>query len=149
MYVATLLNTIKKQQAGIFHTANECFMNFFFFRFLETVLESTFNLFATSSDPELGSSELQYMTPLHFLALVDPRATWFKKWMVSLNNETNYLLIIDFVASGGCFHPLLHFSLTGDHLLLFLSSVLLTLHIYNFFTCPCLAVTDHNLLFIP
>ena len=53
------------------------------FRFLETVLASTFNLFSASSDPEFGSSELQFMMPLHFLALVDPRATWFKKWMVS------------------------------------------------------------------
>lgn len=56
------------------------------FRFLETVLASTFNLFSTSSDPEFGSSEMQFMTPLHFLALIDPRATWFKKWMVSSNN---------------------------------------------------------------
>ena len=56
------------------------------FRFLETVLASTFDLFSTSSDPDFGSSELQFMTPLHFLALVDPRATWFKKWMVSLNS---------------------------------------------------------------
>ena len=54
-----------------------------FFRFLETVLESTFNLFDARSDPEYKSSELQHMTPLHFLALIDPRATWFKKWMVS------------------------------------------------------------------
>ena len=53
------------------------------FRFLEAVLASTFNLFSTSSDPEFESSELQFLTPLHFLALVDPRATWFKKWMVS------------------------------------------------------------------
>jgi len=28
------------------------------------------------------------MTPLHFLALIDPRATWFKKWMVSSNNTS-------------------------------------------------------------
>ena len=55
------------------------------YRFLESVLGSTFNLFSASSDPEFGASELQYMTPLHFLALVDPKATWFKKWMVSLN----------------------------------------------------------------
>ena len=52
-------------------------------RFLESVLGSTFNLFAASSDPEFGASVLQYMTPLHCLALVDPKATWFKKWMVS------------------------------------------------------------------
>lgn len=49
--------------------------------FLESVLGSTFNLFAASSDPEFGASVLQYMTPLHCLALVDPKATWFKKWM--------------------------------------------------------------------
>lgn len=49
--------------------------------FLESVLDSTFNLFSSSSVAGFGSSDLQYMTPLHFLALVDPKATWFKKWM--------------------------------------------------------------------
>lgn len=48
--------------------------------FLESVLESTFDLLSASPGPGF-SSGLQCMTPLHFLALVDPKATWFKKWM--------------------------------------------------------------------
>jgi len=56
---------------------------FFYVRFLESVLESTFNLLSAS--PVGGfASAVQGMTPLHFQALVDPKATWFKKWMVRL-----------------------------------------------------------------
>ncbi|XP_074617585.1 protein broad-minded-like isoform X1 [Acropora palmata] len=49
--------------------------------FLESVLESTFNLLSTSPDGGRFAPAMQRMTPLHFLALVDPKATWFKKWM--------------------------------------------------------------------
>ncbi|KAJ7369401.1 hypothetical protein OS493_039340 [Desmophyllum pertusum] len=55
--------------------------------FLESVLGSTFNLFSASSDPGFGSSELQYMTPVHFLALIDPRATWFKSGCMVITAE--------------------------------------------------------------
>lgn len=56
---------------------------FFYVRFLESVLESTFNLLSASSVGGFASG-VQCMSPLHFLALVDPKATWFKKWMVRL-----------------------------------------------------------------
>ena len=50
-------------------------------KFLDEVLESTLNLLAVHYSTAVGAPA--QMTPIHYLALVDPKATWFIKWMVS------------------------------------------------------------------
>ncbi|XP_022098111.1 protein broad-minded-like [Acanthaster planci] len=49
-------------------------------RFLDDVTESTMNLLVTEPQGSRSSSS-QQLTPLHCMALVDPRASWFRKWM--------------------------------------------------------------------
>ncbi|KAK3607380.1 hypothetical protein CHS0354_022540, partial [Potamilus streckersoni] len=48
-------------------------------RYLEMVLESTLNLYATHHMGPVGTSA--QLTPLHFVALLDIKAQWFIKWM--------------------------------------------------------------------
>ncbi len=51
------------------------------YRFLEDVLDSTFQLLSIHYSTAVGAPA--HMTPIHYLALVDTKAYWFKKWMVS------------------------------------------------------------------
>ncbi|KAK2192197.1 hypothetical protein NP493_37g10001 [Ridgeia piscesae] len=48
-------------------------------RFLDEILESTMTLLGAHQSPSVNASP--HMTPVHFLALIDPIASWFTKWM--------------------------------------------------------------------
>lgn len=50
-------------------------------RFLDEILENSMTLLAAHQTPSVSASS--HMTPVHFLALIDPIASWFTKWMVS------------------------------------------------------------------
>ncbi|XP_038070180.1 protein broad-minded-like [Patiria miniata] len=50
-------------------------------RFLDDVTESTMNLLVTEPQGLRSSSAQPLITPLHCMAIVDPRASWFRKWM--------------------------------------------------------------------
>ena len=50
-------------------------------RFLDEVTESTLNLLMTEPHESMTSS-CQLLTPLHCISIIDPRASWFGKWMV-------------------------------------------------------------------
>jgi hypothetical protein len=47
------------------------------FSFTETIITETLKLLATASDAKFGT----YLTPAHFLSLLDTQANWFTKWM--------------------------------------------------------------------
>lgn len=51
-------------------------------RFLEDILDATVDLCATQP---LGGSSGSWLSPLHVVALVDPKAGWFIKWMVGIS----------------------------------------------------------------
>ena len=61
-------------------------------RFLDEVTESTLSLLITEPHGSLISSA-QPLTPLHCVSIIDPRASWFGKWMVRFysNIEKGYL----------------------------------------------------------
>lgn len=48
---------------------------------MEELIESTFSLLSSNQDhcPQRAEKTLE---PVHLLALLDVKATWFKKWMV-------------------------------------------------------------------
>ncbi|PIK61696.1 hypothetical protein BSL78_01400 [Apostichopus japonicus] len=48
-------------------------------RFLDEVTEVTFDLLVTS--PNVSSGMQKPLTPSHYLAVIDPKALWFKTWM--------------------------------------------------------------------
>ena len=52
-------------------------------RFLEEVLDTTLSLLAIHYSTVVGAPA--HMTPIHYLALVDTKAYWFKKWMVGIS----------------------------------------------------------------
>jgi hypothetical protein len=45
--------------------------------FIELIINQTLKLFCALSDQKLGN----YMTPLHYIALIDMQSNWFVKWM--------------------------------------------------------------------
>ncbi|CAG2217906.1 unnamed protein product [Mytilus edulis] len=49
-------------------------------RYLEEIIESTLTLYAINQSGSQGGSSLQ-LSPVHFIALIDPKAQWFIKWM--------------------------------------------------------------------
>lgn len=58
-------------------------------RYIEEILESTLNLFSIHQmgGPVGTSSQL---SPIHFIALIDPKAQWFIKWMVSFQTQYSF-----------------------------------------------------------
>lgn len=56
--------------------------------YLEDVVESSLNLLALQTSPQFPSTKL---CPLHFVAVLDPKAQWFIKWMHG-NYSRNELL---------------------------------------------------------
>lgn len=72
------------------------------FRYMEEVIESTFSLLSFQHGSASAGTE-KALEPIHLLALLDIKATWFKKWMVSIARVTcagciSALLISVFVA---------------------------------------------------
>ena len=51
-------------------------------RFVEDILESSISLLSLGNHYFGLSSFNGIISPLHYLALLDPKASWFKKWMV-------------------------------------------------------------------
>lgn len=55
------------------------------FRYMEEVIESTFSLLSFHHDHGSVYPETEKaLEPIHLLALLDIKATWFKKWMVCI-----------------------------------------------------------------
>ncbi len=55
----------------------EVFKIFDFYSFIESIINQTLKLFCALSDQKLGN----YMTPLHYISLLDIQSNWFVKWM--------------------------------------------------------------------
>lgn len=51
---------------------------------MEEIVESTLSLLSVKYDESHHVSQ-KILDPIHFLALVDTKAVWFKKWMVRKN----------------------------------------------------------------
>lgn len=50
---------------------------------MEEIIESTFSLLTLHQHPGLGPQATdKALEPTHLLALLDIKASWFKKWMV-------------------------------------------------------------------
>ncbi|XP_032231203.2 protein broad-minded isoform X2 [Nematostella vectensis] len=60
-------------------------------RFLEEIVESTFSLFSLSTTPRGVPGEEECLSPLWYIALLDPLANWFKKWMHGNYSRTEVL----------------------------------------------------------
>lgn len=58
-------------------------VDYFHSRFVEDILESTLSLLSLGNNHFGLSSYTAIISPLHYMALLDPKASWFKKWMVS------------------------------------------------------------------
>ena len=52
-------------------------------RFLNDVLDKTLTLMAVSGQGGMAVQPSLNMTPMHFLAILDPTAEWFIRWTVS------------------------------------------------------------------
>lgn len=52
-------------------------------RFLKDLLERTLALMSVNGQGGMNVQPSLNMTPIHFLALLDPMAEWFKRWTVS------------------------------------------------------------------
>lgn len=63
-----------------------CFLFIFFpicvIRYMEEVVESTLSLLSVKHEPNHPASP-DFLSPVYFLALLDIKAVWFKKWTVS------------------------------------------------------------------
>lgn len=56
---------------------------------MEEVIDSTFSLLSFHHEHGSSSSASEkVLEPIHLLALLDIKATWFNKWMVGKNVET-------------------------------------------------------------
>jgi len=49
---------------------------------MEEIVESTLSLLSVKHDPNHPASP-DFLSPIYFLALLDIKAMWFKKWTVS------------------------------------------------------------------
>ena len=57
-------------------------------RFLCSVLETTIQLLLIGGHGGMTVQPSQFITPIHYLALLDPMAEWFKHWTVSIPSLT-------------------------------------------------------------
>lgn len=53
------------------------------YRYMEEVIENTFSLLSFHHEHGSPGTE-RVLEPVHLLALLDVKATWFKKWMVCM-----------------------------------------------------------------
>lgn len=72
-------------------------------RYMEEVIESTFSLLSFPQRHASPGTE-KALEPAHLLALLDIKATWFKKWMVCLPQQVR---MISFLSSLTHFPPTL------------------------------------------
>ncbi|KAJ0026787.1 hypothetical protein NQD34_017787 [Periophthalmus magnuspinnatus] len=64
-------------------------------KYMEEVIESTFSLLAFHSDNASSPRSVKLLEPLHLLALLDIKATWFKKWMHGHYSRTVVLRLLE------------------------------------------------------
>lgn len=65
-------------------------------KYMEEVIESTFSLLAYSSENASSSPRFEkLLEPFHLLALLDIKATWFKKWMHGHYSRTVVLRLLE------------------------------------------------------
>uniref|UniRef100_A0A8C6UUP5 Protein broad-minded n=1 Tax=Neogobius melanostomus TaxID=47308 RepID=A0A8C6UUP5_9GOBI len=66
-------------------------------KYMEEVIESTFSLLTFSSESASSSSPRfeKLLEPIHLLALLDIKATWFKKWMHGHYSRTVVLRLLE------------------------------------------------------
>ncbi|KAG8434406.1 hypothetical protein GDO86_012686 [Hymenochirus boettgeri] len=50
-------------------------------KYMEEIVESTLSLLSVNQDSNLPSAQI-FLDPIVFMALIDTKAVWFKKWMV-------------------------------------------------------------------
>lgn len=63
------------------------------FRYMEEVIESTFSLLSFHHEHVSASPGTEKaLEPIHLLALLDIRATWFKKWMVCIAHLVHFCI---------------------------------------------------------
>lgn len=58
---------------------------------MEEVVESTLSLLSVKHKPNHPASP-DFLSPMHFLALLDIKAVWFKKWTVSKKPQPNNII---------------------------------------------------------
>ncbi|KAM9840199.1 protein broad-minded [Aulostomus maculatus] len=63
-------------------------------KYMEEVIESTFSLLALYHDRGSASSD-KTLEPVHLLALLDIKATWFNKWMHGFYSRTVVLRLLE------------------------------------------------------
>lgn len=59
-------------------------------RFLCSVLDTTINLLSIGGQEGLSVQPSRNITPIHYLALLDPKAEWFRHWTVSFVSASSY-----------------------------------------------------------
>ncbi|XP_031437936.1 protein broad-minded [Clupea harengus] len=65
-------------------------------KYMEEIIESTLSLLSLCSEPGLGPHGYERaLAPLHLLALLDTKATWFKKWMHGYYSRTVVLRLLE------------------------------------------------------
>lgn len=65
-----------------------------FCRYMEEIVEGTLALLSLHSETSLGPLGTdRVLVPLHLLALLDTKATWFKKWMVGFAYWFYFILL--------------------------------------------------------
>eukprot|EP00069_Balaena_mysticetus_P013496 bmy_08120T0 len=63
-------------------------------KYMEEIVESTLSLLSVKHDQSHLVSQ-KILDPIHFLALVDTKAVWFKKWMHAYYSRTAVLRLIE------------------------------------------------------
>lgn len=74
----------------------------FVFRFLDDVIESTLSLLCIHQTSTVGN--ISQISPIHFISLIDTKASWFGKWMVSFtaSHEVVYAMSCGMVTKLQC-----------------------------------------------
>ncbi|XP_053566762.1 protein broad-minded [Bombina bombina] len=62
-------------------------------KYMEAIVESTLSLLSVSQDSSLPSQS--FLNPVFYLALIDTKAVWFKKWMHSYYSRTVVLRLLE------------------------------------------------------
>ena len=69
---------------------NEAWIIIYYCSIIRQMAADTFGLLSVCC----GNS--QFLTPFHFFALLDPRAQWFRKWMVRHEYNIDHFCLADY-----------------------------------------------------
>ncbi|XP_048452545.1 protein broad-minded isoform X2 [Rhincodon typus] len=65
-------------------------------KFMEEIVESTLSLLSVTHEQSFGAeSSYHVLKPVHFLALLDTKASWFNKWMHGYYSRTVVLRLLE------------------------------------------------------